>query len=300
MVRNYIKLAWRNLMKNKLVSTINIIGLTFGLASSFLAILYAINELSYESCHKKADRISMVYLNGKFGSMSWVPVSCGPEGKTMKELFPEVENYSIQRNMDGIVRSGENLFNESKILFVDSSFYSILSIHYKIGQPKNDPQSISISEKMASKYFGKENPVGKILTINIWGVKFVFTVTGVYQNLPNNTEIQADFLVPFSTGDRLGWKYNEYNGTNYQTLVLVKPNTDIKKLNVKIATNLKVLLPIPEIKAYLMPLKEIHLHGTFAFNYGKLLALLIAGFFVLFISCFNYVNLNNILYSTRT
>ncbi len=300
MLRNYIIIAWRNLLKNKLVSTINILGLTFGLASAVLAILYAVNELSYEKCHVKADRICMVYLNGNFGSMHWLPLTCGPEGKEMKDMFPEIENYSIQRSAGGPVKSGENVFAEHNILFVDSSFYSLLTVPFVKGQPQFDPQSISISEKMASKYFGKDNPIGKIITINCLGQKIMFSVTGVYRNFSSTTEIKADFLAPFTIADRLGWKYKEFDGSNFTTLILVKPGTDIKKLNNKIAAIYKIPLPVPEIKATLMPLKQIHIHGSYENNYGKLIAFLIGGFFVLITSCCNYVNLTNIVFSTRT
>jgi len=300
MFRNYIITAWRNLFKNRLVSAINILGLTFGLASAVLAILYAMNELSYEKCHEKADRICMVYLNGKFGSLNWVPVTCGPEGKAIRDMFPEVEKFSLQRNTDGIVKIGENVFKEDHILFADSSFYSILTVPFLKGQPRFDPQSVSLSEKMASKYFGQNDPIGKLITINCLDEKMIFTVTGVYKNLPSNTEIKADVIAPFSVGDRYGWKYNDYHSSSYQTLILLKAGTDIKKLNPKIAANFKIPMPIPEIHATLMPLKQIHMRGSYENNYGKLLAFLIGGFFVLITSCFNYVNLTNILFSTRT
>jgi ABC-type antimicrobial peptide transport system permease subunit len=283
-----------------LVSVINILGLTFGLASAVLAILYAVNELSYEKCHKNADRICMVYLNGKIGTLNWIPVTCGPEGKALKDMFPEVDKFSIQRTTEGIVKSGENVFKEENILFTDSSAYSILTIPFVKGKPQFDPQSIALSEKTASKYFGKNNPIGKIITINCFGVKMVFTVTGVFRNFSSNTEIKGDLLAPFTVADRYGWKYLEYESTDYQTLILLKPGADVKKLNSKIAANYKIPIPLPDIKAVLMPLKEIHMHGSYENNYGKLLAFLIGGFFVLLTSCCNYVNLTNIVYSTRT
>jgi putative ABC transport system permease protein len=261
--------------------------------------MYAMHEMSYEKCHEKADRICLVYLNGKLGSLNWIPVTCGPEGKGLKDMFPEIEQYSINRNTEAFVQLGDNVFREYLMLFTDSSFYSILTVPFIKGQPRFDPQSIALSEKTAVKYFGKTDPLGKLINVNCEGRKFAFTVTGVYKNFASNTEIAADFLAPLSLADRLGWDYNNYKGSNYQTLVLLKPRVDVKKLNVKIASAFKIPIPIIDIKAFLMPLKQVHMHGTYANNFGKLLSFLIGGFFVLITSCFNYVNLTNILYTTR-
>ena len=300
MLRIYFLTAWRNLKKNKMVSAINILGLTVGLACAVLAIIYSYHELTYEDCHVKADRICRVYLGGDFGELKWIPNTWGPEGEAIKNLFPEIEKTSISRNVEAIVRVGENIFIEKQVLFADSNFFSILTIPFIEGEPSTEPQTVVISKKTAIRYFGNGSAIGKAMLFTRKRTKFSMMVTGVFKDLPSNTEVQTDFIIPFSTAEnQLEWKSHEYNGTDYTNMVLLKPGTDIKEMNKKIVTNYKIPVKIEGVKAYLMPLKRIHLNGDYNNNYGKFLVFLIGGILVLIISCINYINLTNILFSTR-
>ena len=301
MFLHYLITAWRNLLKNRMISFINIMGLTLGLASAVLAIVYALHELSYENSHEKADRISAIYLNGKFGSVSFLPFSFGPEGEALQRMFPEIEAHTLSRVYSTTVRAGENLFIEDDIVFADSMFFKIFTIPFIKGSPVYDPQSIVISERAAARYFGRENPLEKSLRINCNGEQVDFTVTGVFKNLPSNTQIRAEFFIPFSFSGRFGfWKYQEYNSTSYNSYILLKPGVNLKFLNEKIRQSYKIPVPVENISAYLLPLKEIHFRGTFENTKGKLLVFLLGGLFVLIISCLNYINLTTILFSTRT
>jgi putative ABC transport system permease protein len=301
MFLHYLITAWRNLLKNRIVSIINILGLTLGLASAVIAIAYAQYELSYENIHEKSDRIAAVYLKGSFGDLQFVPNSFGPEGEAIQNLFPEVEAKTISRSYTTTVRAGENLFIEDDISFVDSMFFKIFTIPFIEGEPSNDPQSIVISKETATRYFGKDNPVGKSLRINCEGQQADFTVTGIFKNLPSNTIVKADFFIPFSFTKRFGsWKSQEYQGTIYNSFVLLKPGTNVALLNEKILKNYKIPVPIDNIAAFLLPLKEIHFRGTFENTKGKLLVFLLGGLFVILISCLNYINLSTILFSMRT
>lgn len=299
MLRINLLMAWRNLKKNRMVSAINILGLTVGLACALLAIVYSYHELTYENCHKNADRISRVYISGDFGSLKWIQNTWGPEGEMLRNMFPEIEMNSISRLYDATVRVGDNLFLEKKVLFADSAFFRIYTVPLIEGQQKNDPASIIISEKTAGKYFAGGDPIGKTMLVILDGQKMNFTVTGVYKNFPSNTEVQGDFIVPFNVSKRFSyWNYTTYGSTDYTTTVLLKPGTDIMALNKKIAAN---KLPVTILDAYpfLMPIKDIHLNGDYFNNYGKLLAFFIGGILVLVISCINYVNLTNILFTGR-
>ncbi len=130
MFLHYLITAWRNLLKNRIVSAINILGLTLGLASAVIAIAYAQYELSYEKIHEKSDRIAAIYLKGSFGDIQFVPNSFGPEGEAIQTLFPEVEARTITRVYSTTVRAGENLFIEDDISFVDSMFFKIFTIPF--------------------------------------------------------------------------------------------------------------------------------------------------------------------------
>lgn len=301
MFANYFITAWRNLLKNRVISVINILGLTLGLASAVIAIAFALYELTYEECHDKADRISAIYLNGKFGDIQFLPTSFGPEGEALQAMFPEIEAHTISRGYSTTVRAGENLFVEDDITFADSVFFRVFSIQFTEGSSVYDPQSIVIAEEAATRYFGRENPIGKSLRINCNGQQVDFTVTGVFKDLPSNTQVRAEFFIPFSFAPRFGfWNYQEYKATAYNSYVLLKPGTDLNLLNEKIRKSYKIPVLIENVSAYLLPLKEIHFRGTYENTRGKLMVFLLGGLFVLLISCLNYINLTTILFSART
>ena len=300
MIVNYIVIAWRNLLKNRVVTFINILGLTLGLSSAVLAILYARHELTFENSHVKADQLYRIYTTGNFGAINRTPWTFGPVGQDLKNLFPEIMEFSISRETGGTVRAGENIFNEDDIQVADSTFFSLFTIPFVTGGPSTDQLSVVISEKAAQRYFGDENPEGKYLQINTYGEKLDFLVTGVFRDFPSNTHIRAEFIIPFSFADRIPhWDYKEYNGTNYSIYVLTSPAANYKSINAKILSLYKLPVDIEQISVILMPIKDIHLRGTWENNRGKLLGFLIGGLFVLITSCFNYINLTNILFSTR-
>jgi putative ABC transport system permease protein len=297
---NYIIVAWRNLVKNRMVSFINILGLTLGLASSVLALLYARHELTFENCHTKADNICKVYLSGDIGELKSIPVTFGPEGDALKSMFPEIKNNSISYDAEGIVRVGDNIFKENDIILADTAYFSIFTIEFIEGFNAPDPQTIVISQKAAQRYFGDKSAVGENITINLSGQKISFLVTGIYKDFPSNTHLRAEFIIPFSLAKRFEHaRYMEYYSTNYNTYLLLKTGTNITELNKNIRASYEIPVDIDNICAYLMPVREIRLSGTFENNKGKLIVFLAGGFFMLITSCFNYINLTNILFSTR-
>lgn len=300
MITNYIVIAWRNLLKNRVVSFINILGLTLGLSSAVLAILYAHHELTYENSHVKADQLYRIYTTGNFGAINRTPSTFGPVGQDLQNLFPEIEEFSISRGLSGTVRAGENIFNEDDIMVADSAIYSLFTIPFAAGGPSTDQLTVVVSEKAAQRYFGRENPVGKYLKMNTHGESLGFLVTGVFRDFPSNTHIQAEFIIPFSYADKIPyWNYEDYNGTNYSIYILTRHNADYKTINRKILSSYKIPVEMEEISVILMPVKDIHMRGTWENNRGKLIGFLVGGLFVLITSCLNYINLSNILFSTR-
>ncbi|OFX83251.1 MAG: hypothetical protein A2W99_12460 [Bacteroidetes bacterium GWF2_33_16] len=298
---NYIITAWRSLLKNRTVSIINIGGLTIGLASALLAILFAQHELSYEKMHEKADRICRVYLKGNFDQLNWVPTSFGPDGPAIKNMFPEVEKFARMYNYANTpVRVGENIFYENLLYAADSNIFDILTFNFVQGYTSNELNSVVISERAAKRYFGSENPIARTININQYGQKYDFIVTGVFKDFASNTHLEIDFILPFDVIRRHTWiKPEEYQGTAYMTYILLNKEIAADKLSQKIEANYKIPVAIENIRAFLIPLKEIHMKGSYSNNKGKLLIFLLGGFFVLVITCLNYINLTNILFSTR-
>lgn len=298
---NYIITAWRSLLKNRAVSIINIGGLTIGLASAVLAILFAHNELSYETCHEKADRVCRIYTRGDFDQIQWMPTVFGPEGPAFKRMFPEVEEYTRSLGLGNIiVRVGENIFYEENGYAADSNYFKILTFPFVFGGPSYELNTVVISESVAQRYFGIKNPLGENMNINLQGHKIDFVVTGVYKDLPSNTHLTVDFIIPFNNIKWYNWlRPEEYQSTSFTTYLLLHPDVDYKEMNKKVNTSFKIPLDLNNIGSFLIPLKEIHMRGTWSNNKAKLIAFLIGGFFVLIITSLNYINLTNILFSTR-
>lgn len=298
---NYIITAWRSLLKNKAVSIINIGGLTLGLASAILAILFAQHELSYEAMHKKADRICRVYIKGDFDQFDWVPNNYGPDGPTLQRMFPQIEKYTrLFEYADVPVRVGENIFYENNVYAADHNIYSILTFSFISGSPSNDLNTIVISERVARRYFGDTIPIGNSMSVNLHGEKNDYIITGIFKEFSSNTHLEIDMILPFDVIRRHEWiKPEEYQGTTYKTYLLLKEGVDYKQLSQKIESSYKIPIELDNMHAFLMPLKEIHMQGTFENNKGKLIVFLAGGIFVLIITCLNYINLTNILFSTR-
>lgn len=298
---NYILTAWRSLLKNRATSIINIGGLTIGLASAVMAILFAHHELTYEDCHEKADRICRVYTRGDFDKIQWIPTGFGPEGPAFKKMFPEVEEYTRSMGMGNLlVRVGENIFYEENVYAVDSNYFKILTFPFVLGGPSNELNTLVISQSVAQRYFGAKNPLGKNMNLNIEGHKIDYVVTGVYKDLPSNTHLTVDLIIPFNNIKWCSWaKPDEFQSTTFTTYLLLRKGADYKELNKKIDASFKIPIDIANIGSFLIPLKEIHMRGTWSNNKAKLIAFLIGGFFVLIITSLNYINLTNILFSTR-
>ncbi|MBU8893497.1 MAG: ABC transporter permease [Bacteroidales bacterium] len=298
---NYIITAWRSLLKNKTVSIINIGGLTIGLASAVLALLFAQHELTYEEMHEKADRICGVYIKGDLDQINWIPNNYGPDGPTLSSMFPEIKNFArLYEYSNAPVRVDENIFYENNVYAVDSNIFSILTFSFLSGSPSNDLNTIVISERVAKRYFGDTIPIGKSMTITLRDQKNDFIITGIFKEFTSNTHLEIDMILPFDVIRRHEWiKPEEYQGTSFKTYVLLNEGIDLNELSQKIELTYKIPSEIENIKAFLMPLKEIHMQGTYENNKGKLIVFLVGGLFVLIITCLNYINLTNILFSTR-
>ena len=166
MFRNYFKIALRNIRRNKIYSGINIVGLTVGLTCSILILLWIQDELNYNGSHDYADqlfRVIVEYVDGN--RISNTPLAIAP---ALKDEFPEIINATRFITADGrLIRYGKNTFYENGFGFADPSFFEMFSFSFVKGDPKialTEPSSVVINEDIAQKYFGNENPIGKILT----------------------------------------------------------------------------------------------------------------------------------------
>ena len=234
MIQNYLKIAWRNLLKNKAFSFINILGLSIGIAVCFIIMLFVYDELSYDHFNKNADRIVRIYFKanmggGKINEAGVMP----PVAKALKNDYPEVEAATRLRP-DGRPKIAyqHKVFKEAEAAFVDPNFFSVFTFPFLKGDPKTvlaQPNTIVITEEMVQRYFGNEDPMGKTLTYNNGGQ---FTVTGVIANMPANAHFHFDLLGSLETIDFA--KNDTWMEGNFFTYVVMKKGADYKKLEAKL------------------------------------------------------------------
>src|SRR6185437_1860579 len=226
MFKTYFKVAFRNLRRSKGFSAINIIGLSIGMASAIIILLWIQNEMSYDQFHEKGNRIYAVWnramIDGKLTAWNATPKVLA---RTLEKDLPEVEQ-AARVNWSGspIFSIGEKKLSIQGNM-VDSNFLQIFSFPLIEGNPEtvlNDAHSIVLTQQLAIKLFGKnEDAIGKIITINHTDN---LKVTGVLKDLPNNTEFDFEYLMPWSYLREKGGDDNSWANTGTKTYVLLKPN----------------------------------------------------------------------------
>ena len=306
MWQNYLKVAWRNLVRQKGYSLINIAGLTVGLTCSFLIMLWVKHELSFDRFHVNADRIYRVLMADHQPEGTeihpWLPF---PVGRALREQVPEIVAASRTAQDDFMVGYQDRIHSETTFLFVDPSFFSLFSLPFSRGLPERalaDPASIVISEPMAVKYFGTDNPLGKTLTLN---TKVDFTVSGVVR-IPENSDFQYDFFLSFQAypmfnADLAALEAN-WRGNNYPTFIQLAAGASPAAAEKKIVHFLKRHTPDRNTTLHLQRLDRLHLYnpdGSDGQMKNVRIFSLIAAF-ILIIACINFMNLATARFDRRS
>jgi putative ABC transport system permease protein len=307
MIRNYIKTAWRNLWKNKVYSSINIAGLAIGMAACIIILIFVSYEKSFDNFHtKNIYRLNEVQKFEGMVAAQKVALSMFPMGPTLKEDFPEIKNFSrINATNNTPLNLGEKKIYIKRICFVDSTFLGLFDFTLLTGdrhtalEKKNN---IVLTKAVAEMFFGNQDPIGKTL-VNYDRDTTTLVVSGVLDNIPQNSQIQFDALVPFSTISRPEWM-NNWGGNWLNTYLELEPNTNIAALEKKFPAYLKKHMEGDNWKSYelfLLPLKEVHAGATDigldSFNYqqfdkGYTKIFFIIAVVVLLIACINFMNLS--------
>ena len=271
MFKNYLKTAFRNLGKNKLYSGINIIGLTVGLAACLLIGVFISHELSYDKFNKNADRIVRATMEYKRAETVNTTATTGTKvGPQFKRTFPAVEEYTRTFLSHGIIKYGEKVFDEQRILFADDPFFKIFSFNLIDGSATSAldaPGKIVLTKSMARKYFGGENAINK--TLSVFGKEMI--VSGVCEDAPQNSQIKFDFVTQFlNLGNNV--KNEKWWEANWITYLLVRDKKDIAQLQQQIVTYMRTNEVRTEARLegndyltyHLEPLKTVHLKSTLA------------------------------------
>lgn len=312
MFRNYLKLAIRNVNKNKIFSLINISGLAIGIACCLLIMLHIKNELSYDSFNKKADRIYRIVTDWKRQGTIIRDWSSSPQiGPALKQEFPEI-NQAVRVNLPWdkiLVKNGNKIFYEEQFYFADPNFFNVFSISLLKGNSTtalNELNSIIIDKEQSLKYFGTENSLDKTLSIEINGKISDFKVTGVLDNIPGPSHITPHFIIPFQnigSNQLKGW----WN-FGYVTYLLLNDKLSASKLESKLPGFLKTKMPKINIDLpalHLQPLTDIHFHPYTLNEDSKLSPLvtiylfLILALFIILLASINFINLTTARYQSR-
>jgi len=309
MIKNYLRTALRSFGKNKVFTIINIVGLAIGLACSLLIFLHVYTELSYDNHFTDAEDIYRLAVKASMSDNSFeAAVTGGPLAQILETELPEVTNYTrLREGRMTLLTTEHRSFYEEKIMFADSNFFELFSFDVIAGEPDKaliHPYSIVLTQKMAEKFFGNKNPIGKEIK---WNNNQNYLVTGVIKNLEQKTHMDFDILVSFSTlyqSDR----YRNFiqNLFAYSTLNYIKvhPGTNQKVLEEKIAGVVETHMGegLAEYggtyDVFLQPITSIYLHSnilhelransdvTFIYIFTSVAIL------ILIIACINFINLS--------
>lgn len=326
MLKNYFKIAFRNLSKYKEYTYVNIFGLTLGFTGCLVIFLYVNYQLSYDNFHDDADQIYRLTIENLKGDDSSkqasTPALAAP---LIKQDFPMIESVARIFPTYGanlLIKNAESdvKYFEEKVLFADQQFANIFSLETLSGNQASmleAPNGIVLTRAMVGKYFPDGEALGKTLVVNFFEVENEYTVTGIIENLPNNTHLDFEFLLPFSfienlsptqLGGMVNYVMNWENSIVF-TFLKLKPNADPDLVEEMFVNFLKTYRD--EVYAttqvfHLQPLENIYMEAglineiavTGNLNYVYIFSII--AFFVLFIACINFINLSTAQASRRT
>jgi putative ABC transport system permease protein len=308
MLKNYATITWRNMNRHKTYSFINIAGLAVGLACCLLIALWILDERSYDRFHENRDRLYRVVVNQpSSGEMRKIVATPPPLGPALKNDFPEIVETTRLSYWGSVpLRAGDKSFNESHMIVVEPSFFSLFTFPFIEGEGAASlsmPNSALISGKRAESLFGDEDPIGKVIKIDN---RFDYVVRGVFRDIPPNTHIgQFDLVLPWSHLDHMEWYDSDsWSAYSYRTYALLGEKASFQDVNQKIAKLIQRHSSGSKHEILLEPVSDIHLHSHYRLSSGLrgIVYVYIFSFialFVLLIACVNFMNLTTARFYNR-
>jgi putative ABC transport system permease protein len=307
MFKNYIKIALRNIKRHKGYSFINIAGLAIGMACCILILLWVQDETGYDQFHKRRSELYRVYTEIQYsdGRTNLFAQSYFPLARILKEECPDVVDAVRYASKNWLlIKYGDKSFVDDDFGFADSSFFNMFTFPFLKGDPKtalSSKFSVVITEEMSHKYFGSEDPIGKTLNVNN---QYDVQVTGVIENVPHNSSLRFDFLLPYVLYWGPNWaESSSWGGNPLETYVLLPKNALAEDVARKI-TDIKEKHDPPSaaerIRLHLQPQTRIHLYalgGGGLIRYVYIFSIIAC--FVLIIACINFMNLSTAKAGTR-
>jgi putative ABC transport system permease protein len=305
MIRNYVLIAWKNFRKHKLYSLINILGLTVGITCCLLIFLFILHEFSYDKFHKNGKDIYRVMrvgmINGTKTDIGWVSPLYS---KALMNDYPEMVQQTVRVQPDNDLITYKNIsFNEKKIYLTDRNFFEFFSFRLVRGNPAEvlkDPLSIVMTESAAKKYFGSEDPIGKVVGMN---KDLKFKVTGIAADVPSNSHLDFDMVVPNAHWENDPW-YNQWPNNGLFVYLQLKPGIKPDQLERQFPAFMdKYLGKFYRENGFKMdlvmhPLQGIYFEGESAFDPVKhgsrkmVYIFMSIAVLILMIACINFMNLS--------
>ncbi|MFB0565639.1 MAG: ABC transporter permease [Candidatus Aminicenantaceae bacterium] len=293
MFKNYLKIAFRNIRRYKVYSLINIAGLTVAMACFILIFLWVYDELNYDTFHTNSNRLFRIILKkaddpGDLGMPSTPYIL----PKILKEEYPEIAEVTRVRTRayPSAVKHGDITFYEQRFFFTDPSFFSMFSYDFVTGNPKtalNNQNSVVVTKEAAQRYFGEEDPMGKILR---WNNTQDLEVTGVIEKVPYNSHLQFDFMASLQVfnSERLSSWWREADA-----YVQLQERVSVEEINRKIAGTIQKYHPEDDYTVTLQPIKEAHLNIMQGGRSDKRFVIIFAviAVMILAIACVNFMNI---------
>jgi putative ABC transport system permease protein len=325
MLKNYIKVAYRQVKKYKAYTYINVLGLAIGITCCLLILLYVSDEISYDNFFNNAGRIYRINSDLKYGGTElYLPVTSDMMGPILKKDYPQVEEYTrvYSYDSDKFIKKGDEFINENGAIYADSTFFRIFNfavISGNLSKAFAEPNTVVLTETIAKKYFGNSNVAGKYFVTNERDNPN-YKITAVIKDLPSNTHFNFKMIFPMLN---LHYNWGSYVSLNHHTYLLLRKGTDYKELEKKLDDyNNKYVFPYVKdfmqiesreafekagnsISNSLTPLTDIHLRSTRAQemtpsgNIEYVYIFSAVAVFILLIACINFMNLTTARYSNR-
>ena len=316
MIRNYFKIALRNVLKHKFFSLINILGLTIGMTSCLFIYIFVRDELSFDKFHVGYENMYRVGLEGKIGTQEInVSTSSYPVAAAMQTNIPGIEKtVRLWPRESTVMKNGDKVFTEKDVYFADSTFIEFFSFKLIQGDASNalrEPNTVVLTPELAAKYFGTQDPMGQTLVIG--NDNQAFKVTGLIEKAPSNSHLQYTALLSFISAENT--VFHGWTGNSFLTYVKKNANTSVESVNKKLNDLVEANVG-PELEQglgiswsdfkknggkyayFIYPMSDTHLHASAIqdqfpnsdIKYVYIFAII--GAFILVIACINFMNLS--------
>jgi len=302
MFKNYLKTAFRNIVRQKVYAIINILGLSIGIAAAILIMLWVTNELSFNRNNTNFDQIYRIVQQQQYSTRPLTtPCMPAPLAAAIRKDFPELIDLFRFYDVPGVISVGDKRFAQS-VSYADSGLFKVFSFNFLKGSPETalQPYTAIITKKGAEKYFGNDDPMGKVIKLNN---KISFKVNGIVENPPKNSSFTAELYLPFEHLHDIGFELDRYGWNSFYIYAQLNKNVDFQSVNQKIKHYFRKVRndETQTTELFFFPLKKERLYD-FNGDPGMITNVYIfsiIALFILLIACINFMNLSTARASKR-